>query len=415
MNTHSCQEPSQWRGVSLLSLGDDSEVCVDQHEHLSSERLHSSIWILLAIALTIVAGNLSFVANKDVPETSQGKEVTTSYYNMFSGLIACVASDVMKTSECGYCKCKSVQESSITASPTTETIVHVNCSGVTSGSGQIRVPNLTEYLKSNSLSSGELWIEFNGNGIRNISNLKLPNIDLSSNAFTSVSQTLLDWKMLQTVDLQDNPWHCECSLQWMLDIVVAKLYKADQQLLYNLKCASPAIVAEKRMVHFYNWTKPAFCSGFEQLRMKPGQSDPTSSSWLGTSNAAIIVVCSLLGVLVLLVALGIFLQRKISARRRIKNRRENGAAEPETAVARYRLSPVTSLDWKDKMLHVYKGSQSFVSLRDLRRRRKSKAVYNSWATEPFVPKAHSLVGPRSLARRTITYNRPADGYEFVPS
>nr|CAD7592281.1 unnamed protein product [Timema genevievae] len=267
------------------------------------------------------------------------------------GLIACVASDVIKTSECGYCKCKSVQESPITASPTTETIVHVNCSGVTSGSGQIRVPNLTEYLKSNSLSSGELWIEFNGNGIRNISNLKLPNIDLSSNAFTSVSQTLLDWKTLQTVDLQDNPWHCECSLQWMLDIVVAKLYKVDQQLLYNLKCASPAIVAEKRMVHFYNWTKPAFCSGFEQLRMNPGQSDPTSSSWLGTSNAAIIVVCSLLGVLVLLVALGIFLQRKMSARRRIKNRRENGAAEPETAVARYRLSPVTSLDWKDKMLH----------------------------------------------------------------
>nr|CAD7263710.1 unnamed protein product [Timema shepardi] len=146
-------------------------------------------------------------------------------------------------------------------------------------------------------------------------------IDLSSNAFTSVSQTLLDWKTLQTVDLQDNPWHCECSLQWMLDIVVAKLYKADQELLYNLKCASPAIVAEKRMVHFYNWTKPAFCSGFEQLRMKPGQNDPTSSSWLGTSNAAIIVVCSLLGVLVLLVALGIFLQRKLSARRRIKNRR----------------------------------------------------------------------------------------------
>ncbi|CAG2052927.1 unnamed protein product [Timema podura] len=589
------------------------------------------------------------------------------------GLIACVASDVIKTSECGYCKCKSVQESPITASPTTETIVHVNCSGVTSGSGQIRVPNLTEYLKSNSLSSGELWIEFNGNGIRNISNLKLPNvlnistnsleffqikrlpklrildisnnsltsvpdgitvdelasleeiyldfnpiknisfpttgrpfeklnvmsfrnnpvltvlnagvfsglfknvdtlrlsnnptlskiheeafkgvkinkelrwqlsryavpfgrkrnlktivvlpieiraptspsseigyymfvvlnyvtigIDLSSNAFTSVSQTLLDWKTLQTVDLQDNPWHCECSLQWMLDIVVAKLYKVDQQLLYNLKCASPAIVSEKRMVHFYNWTKPAFCSGFEQLRMNPGQSDPTSSSWLGTSNAAIIVVCSLLGVLVLLVALGIFLQRKMSARRRIKNRRENGAAEPETAVARYRLSPVTSLDWKDKMLHhrvlppiqdrteqdrtgplssidviykvketvkltflkfhfpvgcrhearqtkathptplptplsgyqavflvhyaiesheflVYKGSQSFVSLRDLRRRGKSKAVYNSWATEPFVPKAHSLVGPRSLARRTITFNIPADGYEFVPN
>nr|CAD7431271.1 unnamed protein product [Timema monikensis] len=604
-------------------------------------------------------------------------------YNMFlfvcvSGLIACVASEVTKTSECGYCKCKNVQESPITASPTTETIVHVNCSGVTSGSGQIRVPNLTEYLKSNSLSSEELWIEFNGNGIRNISNLKLPNvkylsisdniieditkgvfssmetlqfvslarnqlntisldklkglknvhvldlsnnnletidggtfiemrslttlilaqnfiktigpnlfsgmehletldlsrnrimefspsalalvpglkhliltgnmiedlkslnlknvpnllkldlsfnhiykldvdvfsthlalgrlllannyltsilslppniayldisnnpildlqkiiltipqieelhiyntsliewealtdfdqlqvlnistnslevfqikrlpklrildisnnsltsvpdgitvdelpsleeiyldfnpiknisfpttnlpfeklnvmsfcnnpaltvlnagvfnglfknvdtlrlsnnptlskiheeafkgvkinkIDLNSNAFTSVSQTLLDWKTLQTVDLQDNPWHCECSLQWMLDIVVAKLYKADQELLYNLKCASPAIVAEKRMVHFYNWTKPAFCSGFEQLRMNPGQNDPSSSSWLGTSNAAIIVVCSLLGVLVLLVALGIFLQRKLSARRRIKNRR----------------------------------------------------------------------------------------------
>nr|CAD7393932.1 unnamed protein product [Timema cristinae] len=181
---------------------------------------------------------------------------------------------------------------------------------------------------------------------------RMDRIDLNSNAFTSVSQTLLDWKTLQTVDLQDNPWHCECSLQWMLDIVVAKLYKADQELLYNLKCASPAIVAEKRMVHFYNWTKPAFCSGFEQLRMNPGQNDPSSSSWLGTSNAAIIVVCSLLGVLVLLVALGIFLQRKLSARRRIKNRRENGAAEPETAVARYRLSPVTSLDWKDKMLHV---------------------------------------------------------------
>ncbi|XP_063218737.1 insulin-like growth factor-binding protein complex acid labile subunit [Bacillus rossius redtenbacheri] len=147
-------------------------------------------------------------------------------------------------------------------------------------------------------------------------------LDLSWDALSSLPESLVQWERLRSVNLQHNPWACDCSLQWMLDVVVSRLYTTDQNLLYELRCASPAQLRDRRMVHFYNWTQKVFCTQFEQLRMRPlDAGEDVEAAGLGSSVTAVIVALSLLAALVALVVVGVILQRRISSRRRLRNRR----------------------------------------------------------------------------------------------
>uniref|UniRef100_A0A8D9A7U3 Chondroadherin-like protein n=1 Tax=Cacopsylla melanoneura TaxID=428564 RepID=A0A8D9A7U3_9HEMI len=62
---------------------------------------------------------------------------------------------------------------------------------------------------------------------------------INNNAITSLPHELGDWDSVEVLDIQSNPWTCDCSIQWMIDYV-AKRQKTDPELNYNLHCAEPS-------------------------------------------------------------------------------------------------------------------------------------------------------------------------------
>ncbi|KAI1285947.1 Leucine-rich repeat neuronal protein 3 [Halotydeus destructor] len=54
-------------------------------------------------------------------------------------------------------------------------------------------------------------------GMFNGSYLKLKEVDLKGNRLRALSQNSLRWCDLDNVDLRENPWNCECHLNWLPD------------------------------------------------------------------------------------------------------------------------------------------------------------------------------------------------------
>ncbi|KAM3959189.1 uncharacterized protein ACR2FA_006725 [Aphomia sociella] len=86
-------------------------------------------------------------------------------------------------------------------------------------------------------------------------------LDISSNNLTSLPRDLLDWSTVsEGVNLQSNPWHCTCDLEWMLDELLARMYDKYSNLLLDLRCGSPRAFEGLRLVHWYNWTEEPLCN-----------------------------------------------------------------------------------------------------------------------------------------------------------
>lgn len=65
---------------------------------------------------------------------------------------------------------------------------------------------------------------------------------LRQNALTTLDRLLLPWMRVGTVDLQENPWHCDCRLQWMKTIVAHKDSSGP-----NVRCHSPSSLSGRRV------------------------------------------------------------------------------------------------------------------------------------------------------------------------
>lgn len=159
------------------------------------------------------------------------------------------------------------------------------------------------------------------------SNLDLCKLDLSNNKLRWLPEKLLDWATMVGVDLQGNPWHCECSLQWMVDSLIPTVYKNDQSLLEELRCASPDDVQGKRLVHWYNHSA-ALCGNSKQDVMLTNKFNSDSSiveKITMASSPIMIAVFVFCGVCtIFLVILAFALQRSaVRSRRTRKNRRFN--------------------------------------------------------------------------------------------
>lgn len=60
-------------------------------------------------------------------------------------------------------------------------------------------------------------------------------LDLSYNSLNNIPENMVDWSAVPSVDLQGNPWDCSCRLQWLLEVIVPKLYVHQPELLYELR------------------------------------------------------------------------------------------------------------------------------------------------------------------------------------
>ncbi|GAB1867817.1 Malignant fibrous histiocytoma-amplified sequence [Camponotus japonicus] len=155
--------------------------------------------------------------------------------------------------------------------------------------------------------------------------MNICSLDLSNNCFAHLPSELFDVNVSNAkylINLQGNPFICDCSLQWMLNILVPKLYLMRRSLLEDLRCAGPPPLTDKRMVHWYKWKENVFCDDFSHFAERTFAS--ISNKQVVTfeiSPGMIVALAMAFFVLAILTIIGILLTQRMIVKKRRFNRR----------------------------------------------------------------------------------------------
>ncbi|XP_018307779.1 internalin-I [Mycetomoellerius zeteki] len=163
--------------------------------------------------------------------------------------------------------------------------------------------------------------------------MNICSLDLSNNCFTHLPSKLFNINVYNKnisnlkylINLQGNPFICNCSLQWMLNELVPKLYIMNPSLLEDLRCAEPPALANKRMIHWYKWKGEVFCDEFSHFAEKMTVNIASIYSkqvvTFKPGSGMITVLATLTALLGILMIIGMLLIRRMNAKRRRINRR----------------------------------------------------------------------------------------------
>lgn len=153
-------------------------------------------------------------------------------------------------------------------------------------------------------------------------------LDLSNNYFTHLPSELFDVNVSNAkylINLQGNPFICNCSLQWMLSVLVPKLYLMKPSLLEDLRCTGPPPLTNKRMIHWYKWKGKVFCDDFshfaERMTVNIASISDKRVVTFEISPEMITVLATTIALLAILMIIGILLTRRMIEKKRRINRR----------------------------------------------------------------------------------------------
>ncbi|XP_046382291.1 uncharacterized protein LOC124153236 [Ischnura elegans] len=157
-------------------------------------------------------------------------------------------------------------------------------------------------------------------------------VDLSYNTLERISKDFLPWQEVKVVDLQGNPWNCNCSLQWMLDELTPHLHKENSSFLYDLRCAKPARLRGHRFVRWMGHSDGVFC-GRSSPPLAPSHYERMGSTDVEDvqmgMNTGMLVAIVVLGVALVAVSVAaIVLQRRVKKRERQLKQRKPVARVP---------------------------------------------------------------------------------------
>ncbi|XP_019882150.2 chaoptin-like [Camponotus floridanus] len=156
--------------------------------------------------------------------------------------------------------------------------------------------------------------------------MNICSLDLSNNCFAHLPSELFDVNVSNAkylINLQGNPFICDCSLQWMLNILVPKLYLMRPSLLEDLRCAGPPPLTDRRMVHWYKWKGNVFCNNTSHFAEKMIFASISNKQIVKfeISPGMIVALAMALFVLAILTTIGILLTQRIIVKKRRFNRR----------------------------------------------------------------------------------------------
>ncbi|XP_063893529.1 carboxypeptidase N subunit 2 [Helicoverpa armigera] len=160
-------------------------------------------------------------------------------------------------------------------------------------------------------------------------------LDISKNNLTYLPKSLVDWSSVsEGVNLQFNPWNCNCDMQWIVDELLPQMYATKHsRLLAELRCGSPRAFEGLRLVHWYNWTERAMCGDAASRSGVHGNYmlEPSTDN-LGprVTNLTLILGASIIVSLLVAIALAVYLiktRKKYRIRRAAMKRKRQSATD----------------------------------------------------------------------------------------
>lgn len=100
-------------------------------------------------------------------------------------------------------------------------------------------------LESITLSSNKELDDIEDGALSGLPHLK--HVSLRDNALPVVAEQLAPWKKLETFDLSDNPFRCDCHMRWLRDLLTIKTVANQTNGQNNVICASPALLADEAL------------------------------------------------------------------------------------------------------------------------------------------------------------------------
>ncbi|KAK6644963.1 hypothetical protein RUM43_001239 [Polyplax serrata] len=172
--------------------------------------------------------------------------------------------------------------------------------------------------KIDCFRSHGISLDFSHNFINQIDydalqNYPICSIDLSNNKLRTISESFVPWKKMSHVNLQKNPWHCDCSIQWMLDNYMTFMYKNYPKYLHELRCETPLRYNSKMFVFWYNKTDDVFCKSGPSSLYFDVINGRTIEVWTASAVACVVLACI---IVLLALAITILLCMKPQKRRR---------------------------------------------------------------------------------------------------
>lgn len=67
----------------------------------------------------------------------------------------------------------------------------------------------------------------------------LTEVHLQDNRLSTLNENMLPWMNVQYVDIQDNPWNCDCNLKWVAEKLLPELEKKNPRTTLSLLCNEP--------------------------------------------------------------------------------------------------------------------------------------------------------------------------------
>ncbi|XP_053971501.1 protein artichoke-like [Hylaeus volcanicus] len=157
--------------------------------------------------------------------------------------------------------------------------------------------------------------------------MNLCSLDISNNQIAYIAQKLVPCNtnsVTCNVNLQGNPLKCNCSLQWILDDMMPKLYHTQLNLLDNLRCAWPPQISKTRMLHWYGWKDRVFCTKMLDFNEKMKIDATISQNGVITFNSTpglLAVLGVAIVVFSILIIVGIIWTQRLHIKRRRVNRK----------------------------------------------------------------------------------------------
>jgi len=105
--------------------------------------------------------------------------------------------------------------------------------------------------------------------VTDVEDWKLAEIHMNDNGLARLNHGLAPWEKVEYIDIQNNPFTCDCNLEWMALVLVKQLHQSQKLLTRNLICREPSDFAGRSILEISDNGVFAACDTTTDKLRKP--------------------------------------------------------------------------------------------------------------------------------------------------